>query len=106
LQKFGLDSLKSEKMSALEREIAKEKSTSLGIAGKNLRDSIAKYRQSASQNAVASEERDRLLAFVLANVQALVVQRELVGFIHDNMYWIIQTYDLPKEALTKLGTLG
>jgi hypothetical protein len=93
-------------MSALELEIAKEKSTSLGIAGKNLRDSIEKYRQSTSQNAVASEERGRFLASVLANVQALVIQRELVGFIHDNMNWIIETYDLPKEALTKLGASG
>ena len=105
LQKFGLDSLKSEKMSALELEIAKEKSTALGIAGKKLRDSIAEYRQSISHNDVASEERDRLLASVLANVQALIVQRELVGFIHDNMHWINQTYDVPKEALAKLGAV-
>jgi uncharacterized protein DUF6665 len=103
LQKFGLDSLKSEKMSALELEIAKEKSTSLGISGKKLRDSIVKYRRSTSHNDAASEERDRLLASVLVNVQALIVQRELVGFIHDNMNWIIQTYDIPKEALAKLG---
>src|ERR1700727_355709 len=89
LQKFGLDSLKSEKMSALELEIAKEKSTSLGTAGKKLRDSIARYKQSNSPIDVAPEERDRLLAFVLANVQELVVQRELVGFVHDNMSWII-----------------
>jgi hypothetical protein len=105
LQKFGLDSLKSEKMSALELEIAKEKSTALGIAGKKLRDSIAEYRQSISHNDVAWEERDRLLAAVLANVQALIVQRELVGFIHDNMHWINQTYDVPKEALAKLGAV-
>jgi hypothetical protein len=61
LQKFGLDALESEKKNALELEIAKEKSTSLGIAGKKLRDSIVKYRQSTSYNDVASQERDRPL---------------------------------------------
>lgn len=105
MQKFGLDSLKSEKMNALELEITKEKSTALGIAGKKLRDSIAKYRQATSHKGVASKERDRLLASVLANVQALTVQRELLGFIHDNMDWINQAYDVPKEALAKLGAL-
>ncbi len=103
LQKFGLDSLKSEKISALELEIAKEKSTALGIAGKRLRDSIVEYTQSISNAAVSSDERARLLASVSANVQALIVQRELVGFTHDNMKWINQTYDVPDEALAKLG---
>lgn len=103
LQKFGLDSLKSEKTSALELEIAKEKSTALGIAGKRLRDSIVEYTQSISNAAVSSDERDHLLASVSANVQALIVQRELVGFTHDNMKWINQTYDVPDEALAKLG---
>jgi hypothetical protein len=103
LQKFGLDSLKSDKMRALELEIAKEKSTALGVAGKRLRDSIAEYTQSISSAAVSSDERARLLSSVSANVQALIVQRELVGFTHDNMKWINQTYEVPEEALAKLG---
>jgi hypothetical protein len=105
LQKFGLDSLKSNKLSALELEIVKEKSTALGIAGQRLRKSIVKYRQSISNSAVSSDERDGLLASVSADVQALIVQRELAGFTHDNMIWINQTYDLPKEALAKLGAV-
>lgn len=105
MQKFGLDSLKSEKMTALELEIAKEKSTALGIAGKKLRDSILDYRQATSQNGVASGDVDRLLASVLANVQALIVQRELVGFIHDNVSWINQAYDVPTEILAKLDAV-
>ena len=108
LQKFGLDSLKSEKLSALELEIAKEKSTALGIAGKRIRDSIVEYTHleythSILNAAVSSDERARLLASVSANVQALIVQRELVGFTHDNMKWIAQTYDVPEEVLAKLG---
>ncbi|HEY6619521.1 MAG TPA: DUF6665 family protein [Steroidobacteraceae bacterium] len=105
MQKFGLDSLKSDKLSALELEIAKEKSTALGVAGQRLRESIVKYRQSISNIAVSSDERDSLLASVSANVQALIVQRELVGFTQDNMNWIDQTYDVPKEALAKLGAV-
>jgi len=105
LQKFGLDSLQSDKISALELEIAKAKSTALGIAGRRLRESILKYTQSISSNAVSSDEQDSLLAAVSENVQALIVQRELVGFTHDNMNWINQTYDVPKEALAKLGAV-
>lgn len=103
MQKFGLDSLKNEKLSALELEIAKEKSTALGIAGKRLRDSIVEYTHAISNAAVSSDERVGLLASVSANVQALIVQRELIGFTHDNMKWINQTYDVPEEALAKLG---
>jgi hypothetical protein len=105
VQKFGLDSLKTQKMSALELEIAKEKSTALGIAGKRLQNSIVKYRQSIAHSGVTSDERERLLAAVAANIQALIVQRELVGLIHDNMKWVIETYDIPKEALAKLGVV-
>jgi hypothetical protein len=90
-------------MNALELEIAKEKSTALGIAGKKLHDSIGKYKQSVSREGMVSDERDRLLADVVTNIQALIVQRELVGFIHENMQWINQTYDVPAEVLAKLG---
>lgn len=75
------------------------------MAGKRLRDSIAKYRQSTSHRDIAPAERELLLASVLADVQALIVQRELVGFIHDNMKWINQTHDIPQEVLTKLGAV-
>lgn len=105
MQKFGLDSLQSDRMNALELEIVKEKSTALGIAGKRLRESIEKYTQSFESHAVSSEDRDRLLAAVSENVQALNVQRELVGLTHDNMNWIIKTYGVPPEALAKLGAV-
>jgi hypothetical protein len=105
LQKFGLDSLKTQKVSALELELVKEKSTALGLAGKTLQSSIVKYQQSVSRNGVTLDERDRLLAAVAANIQALVVQRELVGLIHDNMQWVVQTYDIPTEALARLGVV-
>jgi hypothetical protein len=103
VQKFGLESLKTQKMSALALEIAKEKSTALGVAGKNLQIAIEKYRQSITDDGIASDERERLLATVAAKIQALIVQRELVGLIHDNMKWVVETYDIPKEALAKLG---
>jgi hypothetical protein len=92
-------------MSPLELEIIKEKSTALGIAGKRLQNSIVKYRQSLSHDGGTSDERCRLLAALAANIQALIVQRELVGLVHDNMQWVVQTYDIPKEALAKLGVV-
>ena len=105
MQKFGLDSLKTQKLSALELKLAKEKSTALGLAGKQLRNSLAKYRNSISQDGVSSDERGRLLAALAADIQALIVQRDLVGLTHDNMQWVVQTFEVPKEALAKLGVV-
>lgn len=105
MQKFGLDSLKTQKLSPLELELAKEKSTALGIAGKQLQNSIAKYRKSISRGSVTSEERGRLLAALAADIQALIVQRELVGLTHDNIQWVVQAYDVPEAALAKLGVV-
>jgi hypothetical protein len=105
LQKFGLGSLKTQKLSALELELAKEKLTALAIAGKQLQKSIAKYRQSISQGSTTSDERDRRLARLAANIQALIVQRELIRLTHDNIQWVVQTYDVPREALVKLGVV-
>jgi hypothetical protein len=105
LQKFGLDSLKTQKLSALELEFAKEKLTALAIAGKQLQISIAKYRRSISQDGTTSDERDRLLARLAANIQALIVQRELIGLTHNNIQWVVQAYDVPTEALAKLGVV-
>ena len=92
-------------MSALELEIAKEKSTALGIAGKRLQNSIVIYRQSLSNHGATSDERDWLLAALAANIHALIVQRELAGLIHENMHWVVQTFDIPDEALAKLGAV-
>jgi hypothetical protein len=105
LQKFCLDSLKTQKLSALELEFAKEKLTALAIAGKQLQISIAKYRQSISRDGATSEERGRLLATLAANIQTLIVQRELIGLTHDNIQWVVQAYDVPREALAKLGVV-
>jgi hypothetical protein len=105
LQKFGLDTLKTQKLSALELELAKEKLTALAIAGKQLQISIAKYRQSISQAGTTSDQRGRLLATLAANIQTLIVQRELIGLTHDNIQWVVQAYDVPGEALAKLGVV-
>jgi hypothetical protein len=105
LQKFGLDSLKTQKLSALELEFAKEKLTALAVAGKHLQISIAKYRQCVSQTGTTSDERDRLLVRLAANIQTLIVQRELIGLTHDNIQWVVQAYDVPQEALAKLGVV-
>jgi hypothetical protein len=103
LQKFGLDSLQTGKLNALELEIAKEKATALGIAGKKLEDSIATYKKAISRPDIRSEERDQHLAEVSANVSALIIQRELVGLVHENMPWVIQNYEIPDEALAVMG---
>jgi hypothetical protein len=64
LEKFGLDSLDRQKPGALELEIAKERASALGLAGKKLEGSLAQYRSSI-EDAAAPASRDELIASLL-----------------------------------------
>lgn len=71
MQKFGLDSLKTEKLSAIELEIVKEKATSLGRAGRKLRLSIEKYNKN-----VSADNQENFIDEIAESVWELMLQRE------------------------------
>lgn len=102
MQKFGLDTLQTGKATSLEREIAKEKAAALGLAGAKLRRSLATYRKSLRHDGPTAD-RDRLLAQIAEDLSALLVQREILGLVHENVAWVLKTYDIPAEALSMLG---
>lgn len=100
MEKFGLDSLLPQKNNNLELEIAKEKATALGLAGKRLKQSLEAYR---SEPTTARERRESLLARVAESLSELLIQRELTGVPHENSEWVLRTFDIPPEVLVKLG---
>jgi hypothetical protein len=100
MQKFGLDTQRTQKLSVLEVEILREQATALGRAGKRLRVSIERF--SVTQSTTATDER-KLIDEVAANVWELSLQREFVGMVQGNLEWIAEHYAIPREVLKKLG---
>lgn len=98
MQKFGLDTLRSEKLSALEREILKETATALGRAGRKLRRALDTWQARSSESDEA-----RLIDEICRSVWELVVQREFAGFVHGNLEWVRKHYAIPAEAVQRLG---
>ena len=89
-------------MTGLEREIAQEQAESLGLAGKRLQESIDQHALSVERN--ESEARQsKLLGDVSNRAWALMVQRELVGFKHEALRWVVENFDIPDAALSQLG---
>jgi hypothetical protein len=102
LQKFGLDSLLAGKPSSLELEIAKEKASSLGLTGQKLKKSLASYEKSM-RSGVSVAEQERLIDEISNDLSALLVQRELMGLVHENLAWILETNGIPAAVLSRLG---
>jgi hypothetical protein len=86
----------------LRYEIAKEQSEGLGLAGKKLQESIDRYND-ALRDARARARLDELLGDVAARAWALIVQRELIGFVHENQKWVVDHYAIPTAALRLMG---
>jgi hypothetical protein len=89
-------------MNDLELEIAREQAEALGLAGKKLQESIDAFNRAARQ-AETSVDHDRLLGDIASRAWALMVQRELMGFTHENLRWVLDRFDVPDGALRKMG---
>ena len=99
MQKFGLDNLQSQKLSELELEIVDIQSSSLGIAGKKLRQSIDEY-ETAKTKLFPKNNQTLLLQKVADNTYELMLQREFIGFIDGSSEWIKKHYGVPQEAFS------
>lgn len=102
MTRFGPDSQGSSPTTALDLEIAREQAEALGTAGKKLQESIDRFRVSFRREARVPGTQE-LLDEIVSRAWALMVQRELLGFRHENMSWILAHFDLPTEALRQLG---
>ena len=51
-----------------------------------------------------AEQKDRAGIHEIAeNLWCLVVQRELVGFIHENLRFVRERFDIPAAAIARMG---
>jgi len=91
---------------ALEYELLREQAGALGVAGKQLRDALTVYAKHVERGGLAGESHtEQLLDEVAAKVYALLLQRELVGFVHNNIEWLKATFDLPLGIWQRIGAL-
>ena len=89
---------------ALLYEIRKEQATSLGRAGERLSAALERYRiRTAANEPLGPSDRESLIAAVISSIWALAVQRELIGFHHDNLAWIVDVYAVPQVIRHRLG---
>ena len=105
MQKFGLRANRSSQQSAVELEIVREQASALGRAGRKLRLSLERYENKRHSGLSMSEEQS-LIQEVSENVWALILQREFLGFIEDNMKWVRENYLIPDAAIENLGKIG
>ncbi len=83
----------------LEWELMKEQSGALGRAGDSLKNAIEHYRTLSSSH----PKKGAALNAVSEALWQLQMQREFVGFVDSNLETILAEFDVPEEALTKLG---
>jgi DNA topoisomerase VI subunit B len=99
--KFG-HALRGRKANTLAQEIAEERAGALGRAGRKLELALSRYRVRLAANA-ATKEIDALLDEVAESLWYLIVQRELVGFVHENLRYVREHYDIPAAAFARMG---
>ena len=102
MAKLRLVSSNPAPMTGLELEIAREQAESLGLAGKRLQESIDRHASSVQHNESAACQ-SKLLGEISNRAWALMVQRELVGFKHEALRWVVDNFDIPEAALSQLG---
>lgn len=105
MQKFGLQTNRSSHNCTIEVEIAREQASSLGRAGKKLRISLERYE--AQRHNVLNESDERAhINEISESVWALMLQREFLGFIENNVNWVRENYIIPDAAIENLGRIG
>lgn len=89
---------------ALRYELFREQAGALGVAGRQLCDALAAYSSHIQGGGVGGQGRtEQLLDDVAGKAYALLLQREFVGLVHNNMEWLRATFDLPPEVWGRLG---
>lgn len=104
MQKFGLQTNKAIKNTAIELEVVREQASALGRAGKKLRLSLEEYE--AKRHTIRDDRQERVLIKEISeNVWALMLQREFLGFIDGNLSWVCDNYVIPQAAIESLGKI-
>jgi hypothetical protein len=102
MHNFGLECLQMQKVTAVELEIMEEKASALGITGRRLEAALAEYR-GPRQGGTRGKKPAELIAGISNNLHELLIQREAMGIPHANVEWVLRSYDIPQEILSRLG---
>jgi hypothetical protein len=102
MQNLGLDFARTQQLNAIEQEIAGEQACALGITGRRLKSALLEYRRHRQGGAVPKKLAE-LRTKISDNLQELLIQRESIGLPDGNAEWVIRTYNIPQEILSKLG---
>lgn len=102
MQKFGLDTVKAKNLGQLELEIMQDHASALGQAGRKLKNVLKSYQLEKKSDFPGNNE-DSLIQSIADAVYHLMLQREFIGFVEDNIKWIQKSYDIPQDALKRLG---
>ncbi len=102
MQNFGLDCARTHKLNAIEQEIAGEQASALGITGRRLESALREYRRHR-ENTSAAKKLEEGRAKISSTLQELLIQREAIGIPYGNVEWVLRTYNIPPEILSKLG---
>lgn len=89
-----------QEFAAIQAQIAQEQAAGLGITGRRLAHSIESYRQAQQHGASSASV---WMARIAQDLSELLIQREAIGLPHHNLEWILGTYPVPQEVLTRLG---
>lgn len=92
----------AEEMNGFELEIAQEQAEALGLAGKKLQESIDGFNRAVAGHR-STVGQQGLLSEIVSRAWALMVQRELIGFKHENVRWVLDRFEIPDAALSALG---
>src|SRR5688500_8846967 len=89
----------------LKHEVAEEKASGLGRAGRRLEHALDRFRNyeqaSARSELRADAKRERLLWDLVERVESFVIQREACG-LRDSRH-VLKLYEVPREAVARLG---
>lgn len=105
MQKFGLQRNNASKHGAIELEIVREQASALGRAGKKLRISLENYEKRSKFEISVNQEQESIKE-ISDNVWELMLQREFLGFIENNLKWVRENYLIPDAAIKYLGRSG
>lgn len=89
----------------IQDELAKERGDALGRTGRQLDEAIADHRRAvdAADGTVSPELLELLVDAIASRAYALIIQRESVGLLVDNLAHVRASYDIPDAAVRRLG---
>lgn len=92
-------------LSDIQLEIAREQAEALGLAGKKLQQSIDRFNDTFDGEKLSGTE-SGLIDEIAERAWALLVQRELLGFRHENLQWIRERFQIPDAVISRLSQAG